>query len=154
MSVDRAFTVSIAKREGKKPPAVTIINCFLKFGWSLCSPQNRTIYTDVGDSDDFDFLDRHIAEDEYLRIAAQKELKDEVIAFALFYAEDGNAYRVNVLIMPNLSNCEIVISPSDETRKMLMPDLNILDVNWYFCKILPPLLKSNMLIETFSYSQY
>lgn len=154
MSIDRTFEISIAKKDGKKPSAVAIINCLLNFGWSLYSPQHSVIYTDVGDSDDFDFLNRKIAASEYFRIVTQKELNSETIAFSLFYVEDGNTYRVNVLIIPNLSNWEVVISPSDETVKMLMPDLNILDANWYFCKVLPPLLKSNILIETFSLSQY
>lgn len=151
MSVDRTFTISIAERKGEKPSAVNIISCFLKFGWSLYSDQNKIIYTDVGDSDDFDFLAKQITESEYFRIVEQKESRGEVIAFSMFYEEGCRRYRINTLIMPN---CEIVISPDDETRKMLMPDLNILDTNWYFCKILPPLLNSNVLIEAFSFSQY
>ena len=57
----------------------------------------------------------------------------------------------SILITPKY---EIVLSPDDETRKMLIPDLNILDVNWYFSKLLPALLKSDFIIERFSYSQY
>lgn len=135
MSVDRTFTISIAERKGEKPSAVNIISCFLKFGWSFYSGQNQIIYTDVGDSDDFDFLAKQITESEYFHIVEQKESRGEVIAFSMFYKEDCHRYRINTLIMPN---CEIVISPDDETRKMLMPDLNILDANWYFCKIIPP----------------
>lgn len=151
MSVDRTFTISIAKRSGKRPSAVKIINCFLDFGWSLYSSQNSIIYTDVGDSDDFDFLEKHITTSEYFYIVEQKELKGEVIAFSLFYEENCYRYRINTLIMPN---CEVVISPGDDSRKMLMPDLNILDTNWYFCKILLPLLNADILIETYSFQQY
>ena len=151
MSVDRTFTISIAERNGKKPSAVNIINCFLKYGWSLYSARNHIIFTDVGDGDDFEFLAKHITESEYFHIVEQKESRGEVIAFSMFYEEKCSRYRMNTLIMPN---CEIVISPDDETRKMLIPDLNILDTSWYFCKILPPLLTANILIEAFSYSQY
>ena len=56
MSVDRTFIISIAERNGKKPSAVNIINCFLKYGWSLYSARNHIIFTDVGDGDDFEFL--------------------------------------------------------------------------------------------------
>lgn len=151
MSVDRTFTISIAERGGKKPSSVCIINCFLKFGWSLYSSQNKIIYTDLGDSDDFDFLNERITESEYFRIVTQKELSEEVIAFSLFYEEDHCRYRINVLIMPDRA---VVISPDDETRKMLIPDLNILDTNWYFRQILSPLLNADILIETYSFQQY
>lgn len=151
MSVDRTFTISVAERRGTKLSAVNIINCFLEFGWSLYSAQGKIIYTAVGDSDDFEYFEKHISRSEYFHIVEQKELRDEVIAFAMFYEENCISYRMNTLIMPSH---EIVISPDDETRKMLISDLNILDTNWYFSKILPPLLNSNILIEAFSYAQY
>lgn len=151
MSVDRIFEISIAERGGKKPSSVDIINCLLKFGWSLYSSENTVIYTGLGDSDDFDFLKERITESEYFRIVTQKELSKEVIAFSLFYEENCYRYRINTLIMPNRT---VVISPDDETRKLLIPDLNILDTNWYFSKILPPLLNADILIETYSFQQY
>lgn len=151
MSVDRMFTISFAESESAKLSAEKIINCFLEFGWSLYSSQGEIIYTGLGDSDDFDYLIKHISEKEYLNIANQKELQDEVIAFSLFFEENNDRYRINVLIIPKF---QIVISPSDGTRKMLNSTLGILDVNWYLLKILPPFFNANVQIETFSYNQY
>lgn len=56
MSVDRTFSISLAERNGKKLSAVSLINCFLEFGWNLYSTQGKIYYTDVGDDDSFDFF--------------------------------------------------------------------------------------------------
>lgn len=97
------------------------------------------------------FFEKQISEEEYFKIVDQKELRGEVVAFAMHFMENNDRYRITVLITPKY---QIVLSPDDETRKMLMPNLNILDVNWYLGKILPPLLNSNYVIESFSYAQY
>ncbi len=151
MSVDRTFSISLAGRKGEKLSAVSIINCFLEFGWNLYSAQGKIYYTDVGDDDYFNYVEKRIAEEEYFNIVEQKEALGEVISLALHYMEKSDRFRMIILITPKY---EIVLSPDDETRKMLIPDLNILDVNWYFSKLLPALLKSDFIIERFSYSQY
>ena len=151
MSVDRMFTISFAKSDSANLSAEKIINCFLDFGWSLYSSQGEIIYTGLGDSDDFEYLTERISKIEYLNIAKQKELQDEVIAFSLFFEENSSRYRINVLIVPKF---QIVISPSDGTRKMSNPTFGILDVNWYLSKILPPFLNANVQIEAYSFQQY
>ena len=60
-----------------------------------------------------------------------------MIAFALFYRENSNTYRIDMLI---ISKFQIIISPDDGTRKMLHSSFGILDVNWYLLKILPHFL--------------
>lgn len=151
MSVNRMFEISFAESDSTWLSAVKIINCFLEFGWSLYSSQNEIIYTGLGDSDGFEYLKQHISEKEYLNIVKQKESEGEVIAFSLFYEENSNIYRVDILITPEF---QIVISPGDGTRKMLNSSLGILDVNWYLLKILPPFFNANVQIEAFSFHQY
>ncbi len=151
MSVDRTFSISLAERKGEKLSAVSIIGCFLEFGWNLYSSQGKIYYTDVGDDDYFNYVEKRITEEEYFNIVEQKEAHGEIISFALHFMEKSDRFRMIILITPKY---EIILSPDDETRKMLVPNLNILDVNWYFNKILPPLLKSDFIIGSFSYSQY
>ena len=74
-----------------------------------------------------------------------------MIAFALFYRENSNTYRIDMLI---ISKFQIIISPDDGTRKMLHSSFGILDVNWYLLKILTPLFNVNLRIESFLFNQY
>lgn len=147
MSADYNFKISIAKRGNSDLSSVGIIENFLKAGWSLYSEKNEITYTDVGDNDNFHFLTKPIGEIEYFNIVNEKEKNNEMIAFALFCYEELR-YRIDVIITPEY---EILISPDDATKKMLIPTLNILDVNWYLCKLLPPLTNKNMLVESFSF---
>ena len=71
-----------------------------------------------------------------------------MIAFALFYRENSNTYRIDMLI---ISKFQIIISPDDGTRKMLHSSFGILDVNWYLLKIL---FNVNLRIESFLFNQY
>lgn len=149
MSADYNFEISIAQRGNFVLSSVGIIEIFLKAGWSLYSEKNEIIYTDVGDNDNFNFLKKPMGEIEYFNIVNEKEKNNEMIAFALFCFEECR-YRIDVIITPEY---EILISPDDATKKMLIPNLNILDVNWYLCKLLPPLTNKNMLVESFSFIQ-
>ena len=65
--------------------------------------------------------------------------------------EEYYRYRIDVIITTEF---DILISPDDITKKMLLFSLNILDMNWYLCKIMPALTNENMLIEGFSYTQF
>lgn len=148
MSVDYNFKINIAQRVNANLTSADIVKCYLEAGWSLYSEKNLIIYTEVGDNDDFDFLANSISENEYFDIAKQKEKNNENIALALFCLEENYRYRIDVIITPEF---EILISPDDETKKMLIPQLNILDVNWYLCRVLPPLANKNILVENFSF---
>ena len=68
------------------------------------------------------------------------------IALALFCLEDNYRYRIDVIITPDF---ESLVTPDDETKKMLIPNLNILAVNWYLCKILPPLTNKKYYLKVF-----
>ena len=104
----------------------------------------------MGDSDDFDFLVKTITKEEYLDIANRKEKNNETIALALFLLEKDYRYRIDIIITPEF---DILISPDDKTKKILISNLKVLDVNWYFLKILPALSNKNMIIESFSFIQ-
>ena len=91
-----------------------------------------------------------ITKEEYLNIASQKEKNNEMIALALFLLEEDYRYRIDIIITPEFN---ILISPDDKTKKILISNLKILDVNWYLLKFLPALSNKNMIIESFSFIQ-
>lgn len=147
MSVSLLFEFKIVKEEYFN--SVNLIECFLEQGWSLYSEQGEIIYTDVGDMDDYDYQANYMREEEYFNIVTQNEKNKEIIAFCLYWLENNDRYRVDVMITPQF---EILISPDDETKKMIKSDLNILDVNWYICRILMTLSSSGILVESYSFS--
>ena len=148
MSITYNFEISVYKKEGIS--SIHIIESLLEAGWSLYSEKNEIIYTNVGDTDDFDFLAKTITKEEYLNIASQKEKNNEMIALALFLLEEDYRYRIDIIITPEFN---ILISPDDKTKKILISNLKILDVNWYLLKFLPALSNKNMIIESFSFIQ-
>lgn len=150
MSVDYNFEIRIAARGSYKLSALDIVRHFLENDWSLYSEKNEIIYTDVGDNDDFNFLAESISEAEYLHIVSQKEKNNELVSFAMFRSEGNCMYRMDVIITQGF---HVLISPDDETKRMLASNPDILDVSWYLCRILPALTNQNMLVESFSYIQ-
>lgn len=151
MSITYNFRITIAKRGNVNLLSMNIIDNFLKTGWSLYSEKDEIIYTDIGDNDNFDFKAKSMSKNEYFDIVNQKEKNHEIIAVALFYLEEYYRYRIDIMITPEF---DILISPDDMTKKMLLSSLNILDMNWYLCKIMPALINENMLVEGFSYTQF
>ena len=151
MSITYNFKITIVKRENANLLSMNIIDSFLENGWSLYSEKNEIIYTDIGDNDDFDFKAKSMSKNEYFDIVNQKEKHHEIIAVAMFYLEEYYRYRIDVIITTEF---DILISPDDITKKMLSSSLNILDMNWYLCKIMPALIKKNMLVEGVSYTQF
>lgn len=151
MSMTYNFRISIAKKENMNLQSTNIIDCFLNAGWSLYSEKNEIIYTDIGDNDDFNFAAKTINKNEYFDIVNQKEKNHEIIAVALFYLEECYRCRIDIMITPEF---DILISPDDMTKKMLLPSLNILDMNWYLCKIIPCLNNKDMMVEGVSYTQF
>lgn len=150
MSIMYIFNINLAQRQNTNVTSVDIVKCYLEAGWSLYSERNQIIYTELGDNDDFDFVANSISENEYFDIMMQKEKSNEIIVLALFYLEESYRYRIDVMISPEF---DISISPDDGTKKMLIPNLNILDVNWYLYRVLPPLANKNILVESFAYTQ-
>lgn len=151
MSITYNFRITIAKRGDVNLLSMKIIDSFLETGWSLYSEKNEIIYTDIGDNDDFNFKAKSMTKNEYFDIVNQKEKKHETIAVALFYLEEYYRYRIDIMITPEF---DILISPDDITKKMISSSLNILDMNWYLCKIIPTLINKNILVEGFSYTQF
>ena len=151
MSITYNFKITIVKRENANLLSMNIIDSFLENGWSLYSEKNEIIYTDIGDNDDFDFKAKSMSKNEYFDIVNQKEKHHEIIAVAMFYLEEYHRYRIDVILTPEF---DILISPDDITKKMLSSSLNILDMNWYLCKIMPALINKNMLVEGVSYTQF
>lgn len=90
-----------------------------------------------------------IRRQQALRLVAY--LKNNSILYTLFYLEEYNRYRIDVIITPEF---DILISPDDATKKMLSSHLNLLDMNWYLCKIMSALTNENILVEGFSYTQF
>lgn len=150
MPVDYNFNINIIQRGISNFTAKDVIKCFLDAGWTLYSERNQVIYTGIGDIEEFDFLADFISETEFFDTVQRKEQNKEIIAFALFRIEENYRYRIDVMITSEL---EILISPDDATKKLLIPDLKVLDVNWYLCRILPPLINDNISVESFSYTQ-
>lgn len=150
MSVSYNLKISVSSKSLTSLSTVSIIRAFLEKGWSLYSEDDKIIYTTVGDDDDFDFLAESIGVDEYFEIVNQKERKKENIAVALFYPEECVRYRIDLIFTPGH---DIIVSPDDMTKKILLPDYNILDVNWYICKILPSFNKNDILVEGITYTQ-
>ena len=151
LSITYNFRITIAKRKNVNLLSMKIIDSFLEVGWRLYSEKNEIIYTDIGDNDDFDFKAKSMSRKEYFDIVNQKEKHHEIIAVALFYLEEYNRYRIDVIITPEF---DILISPDDATKKMLSSHLNLLDMNWYLCKIMSALTNENILVEGFSYTQF
>ena len=149
MSVSLLFEFRVVKRENFT--SVNLIESFLKEGWNLYSEKGEIIYTDIGDIDDYDYKANRISEKEYFNIVIQKERNNETIAFTLYWLEADDRYRIDVLITPQF---EILISPDDETKKMIESEIKILDVNWYLYRILMTLTNNNILVEGYSFQQY
>ena len=149
MSVSLLFEFRIVKRENFT--SVNLIESFLKEGWSLYSEKGEIIYTDIGDFDDYDYKANYISEEEYFNIVIQKERNNEIIAFTLYWLEADDRYRIDVMITPQF---EILISPSDEVKKMINSEIKILDVNWYLYRILRTLTNNSILVESYSFQQY
>ena len=140
MSITYNFRITIAKRKNVNLLSMKIIDSFLEAGWRLYS-----------ENDDFYFKAKSMSRKEYIDIVNQKEKHHEIIAVALFYLEEYNRYRIDVIITPEF---DILISPDDATKKMLSSHLNLLDMNWYLCKIMSALTNENILVEGFSYTQF
>ena len=149
MSVTYNIKINIVRREKIDLSSTDILESLIDAGWSLFSEENLIIYTDIGDDDDFNFMSKSM--NQYYTIVKQKQKNDEVIGLAMFFLEDNYRYRIDVIIT---SEFEIIISPDDATKKMLSYDLDLLDVNWYFYRIIPYLTNKKMLVESFSFSQY
>ena len=149
MSVSLLFEFRVVKRENFT--SVNLIESFLKEGWNLYSEKGEIIYTDIGDIDDYDYKANRISEKEYFDIVIQKERNNEIIAFTLYWLEADDRYRIDVLITPQF---EILISPDDETKKMIESEIKILDVNWYLYRILMTLTNSSIHVESYSFQQY
>ncbi len=151
MSVTYNIKINIVRREKIDLSSTDILESLIDAGWSLFSEENLIIYTDIGDDDDFNFMSKSMNKNQYYTIVKQKQKNDEVIGLAMFFLEDNYRYRIDVIIT---SEFEIIISPDDATKKMLSYDLDLLDVNWYFYRIIPYLTNKKMLVESFSFSQY
>ena len=151
MSVTYNIKINIVRREEIDLSSRDILESLIDAGWSLFSEENLIIYTDIGDDDDFNFMSKSMNKNQYYTIVKQKQKNDEVIGLAMFSLEDNYRYRIDVIIT---SEFEIIISPDDATKKMLSYDLDLLDVNWYFYRIIPYLTNKKMLVESFSFSQY
>ena len=151
MSVTYNIKINIVRRGKIDLSSTDILESLIDAGWSLFSEENLIIYTDIGDDDDFNFMSKSMNKNQYYTIVKQKQKNDEVIGLAMFFSEDNYRYRIDVIIT---SEFEIIISPDDATKKMLSYDLDLLDVNWYFYRIIPYLTNKKMLVESFSFSQY
>ena len=151
MSVTYNIKINIVRRQKIDLSATDILESLIDAGWGLFSEENLIIYTDLGDDDDFNFMSKSMNKNQYYTIVKQKQKNDEVIGLAMFFLEDNYRYRIDVIIT---SEFEIIISPDDATKKMLSYDLDLLDVNWYFYRIIPYLTNKKMLVESFSFSQY
>lgn len=148
MSVEYNLKIKIIKRGKNKIYAQDIIEALVNEGWSLFSEGNTIIYTDVLDGDDFNFVSKNIKKEDYYEIVSKKQKYGEPIACAMFYTEDRYIYRIDVIIT---SDFEVIISPDDLTKKMMNCENELLDMNWYICKIIPKLSNKNMIVESFSF---
>lgn len=151
MSVVYNFKIRISKRKNTILSAIDIITSLMDNGWSLNSEKNEIIYTDVGDNDDFDFFSKMIEVEEYFNIVDKKQKNNEVISLAMFYLENDDRYRIDLIITPEF---DILIAPDDATKKMLSSNMNMLDVNWYYFKLIPALTNEKMRVEDFSVSKF
>lgn len=151
MSVEYNFQIKLVEKGGKKIVASNIIDCLVSSGWGLFSNDNNIIYTDIGDNDNFNFVAKNIDQDDFYKIVDQKQMQGETIALAMFYLESNCKYRIDVIITSDL---EVIVSPDDLTKKMLSDKIDLLDVNWYFSKILPNLTNKKMSVESFSFCKY
>lgn len=151
MSVVYNFKIRISKRKNTILSAIDVITSLMDNGWSLNSEKNEIIYTDVGDNDDFDFFSKMIEVEEYFNIVDKKQKNNEVISLAMFYLENDDRYRIDLIITPEF---DILIAPDDATKKMLSSNMNMLDVNWYYFKLIPALTNEKMRVEDFSVSKF
>ena len=148
MSAEYNLKIKIIKKGKDKLYAEDIIEALVNEGWSLFSEGNTIIYTDVLDGDDFNFVSKNIKKEDYYEIVSKKQKYGEPIACAMFYTEDRYIYRIDVIIT---SDFEVIISPDDLTKKMMNCENELLDMNWYICKIIPKLSNKNMIVESFSF---
>ena len=150
MSITYNLHLNLVKRKESSLSAIDIIEALIGAGWSLFSRNGLIIYTDVGDDDDFNFLSKSMSKSRYYDIVVKKQTNGETIAFAMFRSENNLRYRIDVIITPIF---DVLISPDDGTRRMLSPDFNILDVNWYLVRTIPYLTNEKMIVESFDFSQ-
>ena len=148
MSAEYNLKIKIIKKGKDKIYAEDIIEALVNEGWSLFSEGNTIIYTDVLDGDDFNFVSKNIKKEDYYEIVSKKQKYGEPIACAMFYTEDRYIYRIDVIIT---SDFEVIISPDDLTKKMMNCENELLNMNWYICKIIPKLSNKNMIVESFSF---
>lgn len=155
MSVTYHFGIEIVNRGERDLSVTDVIERFIAAGWSLFSDSNTIIFTDINDRDDYNYLSKHIGQNEYYDIVRKKQENEEPVAFAMFRSEDHRKYRIDVIIVPKLedSRFEISISPSDGTRKILSANQEMLDINWYLIRVIPYLTNDRMAVESFSYLQ-
>lgn len=148
MSAEYNLKIKIIKKGKDKIYAEDIIEALVNEGWSLFSEGNTIIYTDVLDGDDFNFVSKNIKKEDYYEIVSKKQKYGEPIACAMFHTEYRYVYRIDVIIT---SDFEVIISPDDLTKKMMNCGNELLDMNWYICKIIPKLSNKNMIVESFSF---
>ena len=148
MSAEYNLKIKIIKKGKDKIYAEDIIEALVNEGWSLFSEGNTIIYTDVLDGDDFNFVSKNIKKEDYYEIVSKKQKYGEPIACAMFYTEDRYIYRIDVIIT---SDFEVIISPDDLTKKMMNCENELLDMNWYICRIIQKLSNKNMIVELCSF---
>lgn len=151
MSTEYLFKIELAKRNGKELNAVHVIENMIKGGWSLFSEEGKIIYADISDEYDFHFMAKNISKAAYYDMVNEKQIKCELIAFAMFYIENEHAYRIDVIIT---SDFQVLISIDDLNKKMLCNQFKLLDINWYAYHIIPYLTNDEMQVEFFSFYKY
>lgn len=150
MSIDYGLSINLHCQKGVLS-VIDIVKSLTKGGWSLFSEENKIIFTDVGDCDDFEYVSRSMSIETFYDIIDKKKANQEVIAFALFLVEGSDKYRIDVMIFCDFT---VLISPSDCSKKMLCSHVKILDISWYLERTIPFLSNDIMVVEDFAFRQH
>jgi hypothetical protein len=146
MSVTASIDFRIA--ENKTKIAIRkIVEYFLDFGWSL-NDDGKVTYLPSGD-EDFDWRSESIQYDTLIKIFEAKERNKETIGIILTWKETGVGGQF--LFWEN-GDFSVNLNVN---RKMIEYEgtYNSTDVSWYLIRLLPALLKSEVIIENITFQE-
>ena len=85
MSIDYGLSINLHCKKGVLS-VIDIVKSLTKGGWSIFSEDNKIIFTDVGDCDDFEYVSRSMSIETFYDIVDKKKANQEVVAFAVVFS--------------------------------------------------------------------
>jgi hypothetical protein len=122
---------------------VALLELWLNHGWSF-NDHNHISYLPLGDKDEFNWQHAMLASwSDIAEILKKKDESHELIGLVMTWKE--TAIGGEFLVFPDGKRLSINWNVNRRTLKYWM---NFTDHSWYISRILPPLLKEHIEIET------